>query len=254
MKDWLVRTMISVSKWISYTQMKEEKMLAGYLPVTELFSEKSLFTAIKSHQSVMIKPVLGNFGKGIIQVTVLKEQLYEIHISNRKIVMEGWAKTYRYLIENHIWDEYIVQQNVQLASIDKCLFDVRVMVQRKNLADLWDITGKVAKVAIEGFVITNAAKEVMHVEKAIKLSSLNHLNHKHLIASIDRISLLVANQLAKYHPQKRTFGLDMGIDRYGRVWVIEANFQPLTTPFEELQDFSILQKIKEFRGKKKKVK
>ena len=91
------------------------------------------------------------------------------------------------------------------------------MVQRKEISSEWVITGKLAKVAANNFVITNAAKALLSVEKAIEKSTLNNEQLKEIIVELEQVSLLIAQQLAKSYTEKCVFGFDLGIDQEGKV-------------------------------------
>ncbi len=61
---------------------------------------------------------------------------------------------------------------------------------------------------------------------------------KDIIVEIEQVSLLIAQQLAKSYTKKRVFGIDLGIDQEGKVWIIEANLTPAVSIFKSLQDGS----------------
>ncbi|MDR7077617.1 hypothetical protein J2Y03_002641 [Neobacillus niacini] len=58
--------------------------------------------------------------------------------------------------------------------------------------------------------------------------------------------------MAKVYPNARMWGLDIGIDQFGKPWFIEANLVPDISIFRYLSDKTMLNRIKEYirAGKK----
>jgi D-alanine-D-alanine ligase-like ATP-grasp enzyme len=66
---------------------------------------------------------------------------------------------------------------------------------------------------------------------------------------ISRVALLTAQKLSgsKYYKNQLIYGFDMGLDRNGRVWVIEANLKPMLSHFRKLADKSMYRRILEYK-------
>src|SRR5690606_25626954 len=126
--------------------------------------------------------------------------------------------------------------------------DIRVIVQRKRKSSEWIVTGKIAKVARDGYIITSAAKELVPVEEAIKRSSLNSELKQKMLNELDQVSLNTARQLEKYYTKSRLIGLDMGIDQEGKIWIIEANLTPNIAMFNKIEDKSDYETIKRYQN------
>lgn len=231
-------------KWTMHKVMEKEDQLSPHLPETCLLTEETLWDMLGRHAEVMVKPCLGAYGRGIIQVTAMEDGSFLIHDVVKEITFPDREQTFKYITgKNPDNRPYLVQQKVHLARIDDAPFDMRVMVQRRKGSLRWNITGKLCKVAVKKFVITNVAKELLTVEEAVARSSVCDMDLQALFIEIDRVSLLAAQTLRKHYRKQRTFGLDIGIDRNGRIWVIEANLRPVLTPFARLKDTSMLQTI-----------
>jgi hypothetical protein len=225
--------------------IRGEKQLSPHLPDTRLLSEKILWSLLGIHKEVIIKPCLGYGGHGVLKVTSKEGELYEIHAENAVITFHGKKQTYDYLKKRiRRKQRCIVQQRIPLATIDDCPFDLRVMVQRRKGSSKWEVTGTLAKVAAKNFVITNVAREISPVEKAIELSSIDECVLEDLLSKIDHIALLTAKRLQKFYPKQRMIGIDMGIDQNGNVWIIETNFKPGMFLFHFLEDKTMYHTMK----------
>lgn len=232
---------ISKGKWTKFLLMSKDERLLDVLPDTRYFEENALWEMLDKYKQVMLKPNFGCQGLGIIQVTAMDNEEIELHIGHQKVVLQGKESAYEYLKQNHLKKRnprYIIQRKIPLAQINLHPFDIRVMVQRKRDSSEWTITGKLAKVAASHFVVTNVAQAVLTVEEAIERSSLNNKQKNDIVSEMERISLLVVQELAKSYPDRRTYGLDIGIDQAGKIWVIEANLNPAIAMFRKLTDGS----------------
>nr|WP_245552991.1 YheC/YheD family protein [Brevibacillus massiliensis] len=135
----------------------------------------------------------------------------------------------------------LIQRRIHLAEVNGRPFDVRVMVQRPA-GSAWKVTGKLAKVAGPGFIITNTARSrgrVLPLHTALNHSSVKSPNPAQLAKKIDRISLRSAAQLQSGYRWLSMVGMDVGVDKQGNVWIIEANFSPALSLFRKLKDKSM---------------
>jgi hypothetical protein len=232
---------VSVGKWTKHKLMSKDERLSSYLPDTQYLNRSSLNIMLDKYNQIMVKPCFGYQGRGIIQISSLSDDDFELHIGHRKIIINGKEKIYDYLRENHFprkRQRHIIQQRIPLATIKNNPFDIRVMVQRKKKSLEWVVTGKLAKVAANNFVVTNAARSVLSVENAIEKSLVNNEKMKDIVTELEEVSLLIAQQLANSYTKKRVYGIDLGIDSEGKVWIIEANLTPAVSMFKFLNDGS----------------
>jgi hypothetical protein len=164
------------NKWLRYSFMTEDVKLAPHMPETrQLLTAEALWEMIAHHGQVILKPVVGHRGFGVIQVSPLGNEGFEIHTENKKTTIRGFGETYAHIKGMIGSRRYMVQQRVQLAEIHNRPFDMRVIVQRKKYSDSWRVTGKVAKVAGNGYIVTNITRSkgtLLSVETAIEKSSL----------------------------------------------------------------------------------
>lgn len=231
---------VSVGKWTKYKLMLENERLASFLPDTQYLNRTSLNMMLDKYNQIMVKPCNGFQGRRIIQISSLSDEQFALHNEHRETLVNGKENIYDYLKEHHFprRPRYIVQQRIPLATINNNPFDVRVMVQRKKESSEWAVTGKLAKVAANNFVVTNVAKAVLSVEDAIEKSLINNEKIKNIVADLEEVSLLIAGQLSNSYYQKRVYGIDLGIDLEGKVWIIEANLRPAVSMFKYLNDGS----------------
>ncbi|WP_258881590.1 YheC/YheD family protein [Paenibacillus sp. sptzw28] len=240
------------SKWNKYLIMRKSKDLRTHIPVTKGMNFGKLWRFLAKYGDVILKPSHGSRGAGLIRITAVGTDVYEVQIENIKKTFTG-----QYLVNDYIKEKvgirkYIIQRRIPLATVDGRPFDMRIVVQRKKAYLSWEVTGMVAKVAGEGYFVTNISRSsgtILPLETAIRRSSLASYSNSRLIAEISRVALLTAEKLSgsEYYKNQLIYGFDMGLDRTGRVWVIEANLKPMLTHFRKLADKSMYRRILEYK-------
>jgi YheC/D like ATP-grasp len=238
----------SKSKLTKYSVLRASSSLVSALPRTRRFSKQSLSAFLDQYKKVIVKPATGSGGAGVMLVTRKAKSRYRVQRGPSHHTLHGKLETYRYL-RKKITTPYLIQRGISLAQVNGSLFDVRVMVQRRS-GSPWVVTGMLAKVAGRGYIITNVKRSkgrVLPIRSAIQRSSIRGASASAIIARLRRIAILAANRLARYYARQKVFGLDMGIDASGRVWIIEANLRPDITLFLKLADKSMYNHICAYR-------
>ncbi len=226
--------------------------LKGHVPTTRKMTQSALYGLLYTYGDVILKPSYGSRGRGIIRVAVAGEELYFIHFGRTKLYSRGRKWTYNKLLKLIGSDPYVIQRRIPLATVKDRPFDIRVVVQRRKNSNAWVVTGKVAKVAGEGYIVTNVTRSkgtVLPITVAIERSSFRNLSPGRLLSEIDRVALLTAVKMSrsKLYADKSIFGLDMGLDKYGRVWVIEVNLNPMLSHFQKLDDKTMYERIMKYK-------
>lgn len=235
---------LSWSKWSKYKILKRSADLASHLPDTRPMEESTLWDLLGKYGKVILKPSSSWGGSGVIQVSSKGNDQYKVHAESRKRTLSGKANLYDY-VKKKLSRNYIVQRRIPLARVNGRPFDLRVMAQRRKHSN-WGVTGKLAKVAGKGYIVTNIARSkgtVIPVESAIQRSALKGSSQKALLSKIDTVALRAAKRLSQSYSGIRTIGIDMGLDHRGKVWIIEANFAPATSLFRKLKNKSMYRKI-----------
>jgi hypothetical protein len=168
-------------------------------------------------------------------------------------LLERYGKVvYTFIRKKTKGRQHIVQRKITLAKVNGRPFDVRVMIQKKKKSD-WSVTGKLAKIAGPGYIITNVARSkgrVVPLSTAIHQSNIHGASSGRIERRIHQIALKSVHRLQKYY-RIQTVGLDIGIDTKGKVWIIEANFTPNIFLFKRLKDKSMYRRILSYYKKGK---
>ncbi|MDN9010376.1 YheC/YheD family protein [Brevibacillus laterosporus] len=241
------------NKWSKYLFLKRSKKLAPYLPKTQRMTKSAFWDFINHYGKVILKPVRGKGGAGVIQVSSLGNRTFNIHSDNKRKTIKGKRQTYRYLKNKIKSTAYMIQRRISLATIRKRPFDMRIIVQRRRYSDSWKVTAKAAKVAGKGYFVTNNTRSkgrMMHVKRALQKSSLKNHSHQLLLSNVKRVALLSAKRLRVAFPSHRTYGMDMGLDKKGHVWIIETNHYPAISHFRKLGDKAMVHRILSYQKRR----
>ncbi|SFJ87455.1 YheC/YheD family protein [Thermoflavimicrobium dichotomicum] len=237
------------NKWLKYKFMKTRQLLP-YLPETQIMTRDSLWNLVKKYRRVIVKPVKGSRGSGVIQISSIGNNKYVLHYENRRITIQGKEKTYQYLKRKMGSSKYIVQRRISRPTVNGRPFDMRVIVQRRRNSNVWAVTGEVAKIAGKGYIVSNISRSkgtVMPVKIALKKSSIQNLSTKTLQSKIKRVAILTARRLESFFKGHRIYGLDIALDKNGHVWIIEANLFPILSHFRKLKNKTMYRRIMEYK-------
>ncbi|MCP3776389.1 YheC/YheD family protein [Paenibacillus sp. MZ04-78.2] len=237
-------------KWLKYRFLKNYKRLTRYVPRTKLMSESALWKMISKYRHVILKPVRGSRGRGIIQVSSMGGHTYALHYENVNMKIRGKENTYKFLQKKIGYTRYMIQRRIDRPTIGGCPFDMRVILQRKKTSRKWELTAKIAKVAGRGYVVSNNERSkgrLLPVKTAIRKSTIHHLSSTRLRWKMKRISLRAARRLSNLFPHHRIYGLDVGFDLKGHPWIIEANLYPSMSHFLKLKDRTMYRRIMAYK-------
>lgn len=241
------------SKLNKYHAIRQNRALIPYLPITSRLTAQSLSAFLNRHGSVVIKPLWGSNGNGVISIRSKKSRrAYEVHYRKHKKVYSNLDSLYTGLKKMTKNKQYLIQRKIDLAQINGRPFDLRVMIQRSKQKG-WVVTGKLVKLASPGYFVTNLGRnegKVIPLHTAIQRSNIRNISVSKLEKQIDHVVSASVRRLQTQYPI-RTVGFDIGLDRRGHIWIIEPNYTPDKTMFQKLKDKSIYRRIMKYYNQKR---
>jgi glutathione synthase/RimK-type ligase-like ATP-grasp enzyme len=231
-----------IGKMIKHIEMLQRPELQQHLPETHWLTPSRTLQMMRTYSSLFIKPNHGSGGTGIIRAKRTQNG-YEVRCGqNYKQV--GSKSLYK-AIQSYRKpsQKYLIQRGLRLAQYEGSIFDIRIYMQKPKTE--WIISGMVSRVAAPKQFVTNYHKGG-HAEPLHKvLSTLLANNSSKLNDSLNRItkvSYIIAETINKRH-SIRELGIDLAIEKNGRLWIIEANSKPGHMLFTQLPDKSMLHNI-----------
>ncbi|MGE5653656.1 MAG: YheC/YheD family protein [Bacillota bacterium] len=217
-------------KWKVHQELSHQSELRPNLPETILIGENDgLERFLDHHRLVYLKPARGSQGRGIIRIErgltggfVIQYQNAEREIRRSFAGLSSLRVHLRRLFGGR---HYLAQQGIDLIKHDGSLVDLRLIVQ-KNAEGNWGVTGMAARVGRRGSSVTNLHRGGHAVPIPSLLATHFPLRAKKLTAQIKRLGCSAAASIEKAYGPLGELGIDLGLDRRGRVWYIEANPKP----------------------------
>ncbi len=228
------------SKWGLYLQLNSDPRIRAYLPMQVLYTNtKQLKRLLLREKSIIIKPISGGFGRRVFHL-----------IDGTPAILEGRNQHNQYFRKNfdnssqaiaflapHLNHRYLLQRFLQLQTTDKSPFDVRIFAQ-KNARGEWCVIGKGIRMGPKNKLTSNIHGGGNGLNYTSFIQSTYPNKYKQINTTVEKIGILVPEILERSYYPLFELGIDVGIDREGNVWIIEANAKPGRQIFELMGDQS----------------
>lgn len=212
------------SKWAKTEALLSHPGLAGHIPPTTRYSADQLRRMLAVHGMVVLKPVVGSGGIGLIKVMrtglgyayVHKQQTRRFGTFDALVnALRGWTSRKNYLIQKGIW----------LAEVNGRPIDYRVKYVRTRKG--WEYRAVVGRIARRGLFVTNLSQggEMVMAGQGIR-ASLGPSYVKEKKRKMKELTAIATHVLVQRFPGLSQLGFDYGIDRQGKIWLFEVNTRP----------------------------
>lgn len=227
------------SKWRQYRVLARDPELRRYLPATRLLrSGSDLRSIVTRFGGAYVKPSRGGFGRGVWRIE-RKRRGYDVRRTDRigrshRLGTVSLGTAFRAIRRRR--RAYIVQQRLHLLRWRGSIADVRVLMQ-KDIHGVWRLTGAGVRVGQGGTIVSNLSGG----GKGASLSDVvreTFADNLELAASIEmlvpEIAERIARRLERAGGTLGELGIDLAIDRDGRIWFLEANSRTGRNLFHQL--------------------
>jgi len=212
-----------------------------YLPESWPFTGAvQLKSMLGRYNSVFLKPIRGSLGKGIIRITRSKSGL-TLSSSGTGGVQKRVFATLPALIKAVSGklkkNRYQIQQGLDLITVGGRPVDFRALVQ-KTAGGVWKVTSIVARTAGTNRFVSNVAQggTVGTVAQTVAKTNLA-AGRTGLTARLQHAALSIAKCVDERIPAHfGELGVDLAVDRTGRVWLLEVNSKPSKNDSSLLSD------------------
>ncbi len=239
------------NKWNATQLFLKEDSLKRWMPVTCSYSANNLHDMLNKYRLLYIKPGNGTGGRSIIKL-VKGGQGYQLlgrnkNLAKKKLTIKSqsslvqwlnsWVKNER--IRN---GNFMIQQGVNLSFIADRVADTRLLIQ-KDENGKWSVTG--LGVRLGG---ANSSTSNLHGGgRAIPFQRFftEHFGPEktqEILKECHALAFEVVKTIENRFGRMMEFGLDIGVDTSGRVWLIEVNPKPGRDIFREMGQTSLYKK------------
>ncbi len=221
-----------IGKWKTHQIIIKNPRLIPYIPETKLVkNSQQINNMINKHRAVYLKPVAGSQGKNIIKIRKQGASNYHYQYQMNNQLHKGSASSLvnlrsslRRMMGRR---KYIIQKQINLIRSKGNILDVRILVQKDSTGS-WGITGMACRVGRHGSITSNISTggSGKKIEGILKRNFASEDQRIEIIESIKFVALEAARTLEDSIGKAGEMGIDIGIDKQGKVWFIEANLRP----------------------------
>ena len=227
--QWINSTR-TFGKWETFQALKSSKKTAGYFPKTTLLSLPKLSKFLKKFKYCFVK---SNYGRGGRQVFRIEKAGKYYLCKKGGNVIESWKfkklKNVCTFLHENLGKNLILQQGISLAQINGSPFDMRILLQKNASCD-WIISAINFRIAKPGAIVTNFAAG----SRDVFIYPGEGLIHESLSwERLEYFTLQTVNAMETFFGSIGEVGLDMGLDREGKLWLFEANSRPSSIAYRK---------------------
>lgn len=236
-------------KWDIYRSLSAESGLSAILPPTHLYqSKRSLAAALSRYGgSLFLKPHAGSQGKSALRVLHHRKAQREagsdapvLQIAGRDQRNRPLTKQFEDAEDGFDWiasfigrRTFVMQPCLSLLTQAGEPFDIRVLMQ-KNDRGRWAMTGMAARIGTPDSITSNlhGGGRAVSVLPFLK-REYDPERAEQLMEQLQAYSERIPPLLEARHGRLMEVGLDYGIDREARMWLLEVNSKPGRTVFRQ---------------------
>lgn len=216
-------------KWEMYEWYSREKNIAEHLPHTILLrSSRDIMYMLEKHKEVYVKPKWGMKGHGVVKISLSGQDIifeFRKDKKNNRITAGTWPEAEVEIKKLFTPSDYIIQQGIDLLRSESGVIDLRVVMQKSH-GDEWLCSAMVARIGAKESVVSNISSGGRGSEPGEILKEVLHLNRREISLFREEIiefCLDVCMALDEFGIRCGTLGIDLGIDKQGKIWLIEIN-------------------------------
>ncbi|WP_274362062.1 YheC/YheD family protein [Paenibacillus thermotolerans] len=216
------------TKWSLYRWLSRSPDVSVHVPETALLSDSSAAAKLaERHERVYVKPYRGYRGLGIYTAERTKDGYFlKLRERGRTIGrrFSDWDELYRSLTAELNAAKYIIQQGLHLSNINGRIFDFRVIAQKDHTGE-WTIQGILARIGARNSVVSNVSRGGA-AKIANRMLAKYYNGEERAEQTVERIAELALRLCAELDKTGYIYGnigMDIALDRFDRLWLIEIN-------------------------------
>ncbi|BBI35097.1 YheC/YheD family protein [Cohnella abietis] len=212
------------SKWVKTNTLLRSPYIARHIPSSRLYNAGNLQQMLKRFGMVVLKPVRGAGGQGVIKVESIGRTYRLTHKSNRRS-FSSFNQLLHALNATRKKRTYLIQRGIHLATIGGRPIDYRVKYVKEN--GRWTYRSMVGRLARKGLFVTNLCRggTQMTAAQGIRRSLSSRLVRPKK-SEMRQLTNASTALLESHYPGIGQLGYDYGIDRNGHIWMLEVNTRP----------------------------
>lgn len=210
-----------------YNRIKQAKEFKQYLiPFSELTDVNRFFDIINRYEKVIIKPMSGHQGRGIIFIEKYGVDYYQMNEAGQVLSIDK-KELEDFILHKIQEQDYIVQQFISCKIKSGHVYDFRLHVQR-NGEGKWVITSIFPRIGQLGSIVSNMASGGYSTYLDGFLKTEFGENWYNIQRYLERFAISFSNHFNSLYKNVLfdELGIDVGIDKHQKLWLFEVNWRP----------------------------
>lgn len=228
-----------LGKWALYKKLSKYEEMRPYLPETIRYrSVDDLQNMLANHCLVYIKSFYGSRGSEVMTVRK-KENGYVIkfyHGGLKSKFANGFEQIENLI--NHFFGDkpLILQEGINVLTYKGRRLDFRLLIC-KNGSGQWQVIYNQANVAKPGATITTFGENYKNYDQVYRYFQMpGQCKSMPTDKKLRKETIKIAQYIEKEFGPHGEIGMDMAVDRNGKIWFIEANAKPEKLPIPGFED------------------
>ncbi|MBO8142767.1 MAG: YheC/YheD family protein [Firmicutes bacterium] len=225
-------------KWRIHRQLLACRDLWPWLPPTRpLRTAADVIRLARKFGGVYLKPDAGFGGSGIVRVRRFGPGLFAITASGARTAIATAGGLRSLVARLRRRGRYLIQRELPLIRVRGKICDIRALVAR-DAAGLWHVAGMAARIGRRGSIASNLKQggRPVPLERALSWARWRRRPAVEVVRDVQEIALKAARAVTRYAPSSGDLGIDLGLDRRGKVWLLEVNPKPGRRSFDAIGD------------------
>ncbi|RAP74206.1 YheC/YheD family protein [Paenibacillus montanisoli] len=230
-------------KWKKTKWLLSDRVLRNYVPETKPFTSLSLKRMIGRYKMVYFKPTTGSGGNGIARIVRASSRKFQVR-KDRNTYAATSASLFGRLKAIARGRRYLLQKGIYLKACRGRPFDLRMTMQ-KTAKGRWVPTVMFVKLGKPGKVVTNYHQggKLALVDGTLRRAGYTQARTNGYKRLMKMLGMRTARCFDRRSKRFYELGLDIALDRSGRLWILEVNTRPNFTALKSLADKSLYRTI-----------
>ncbi|WP_289137468.1 YheC/YheD family protein [uncultured Brevibacillus sp.] len=220
-----------LNKWHVHAALENQEAAAPHLPsMVRYLGQEDLRQMLSQYRTVYAKPANGSMGRGIIRLRRTTEGYSLARPGGMNQSFSSIQGLHNSLSKRTKGKPYLLQQGLPLIGINGRPTDFRVLVQ-KNRSGEWSVTSMVARLG-QNHIVSNISRggSMLTPIQALRVCGPWASGVKPSPQTLREVALKLSMLLEEGLPgHYAEFGVDLGVDVHGQVWLLEVNSKPSKT-------------------------
>jgi glutathione synthase/RimK-type ligase-like ATP-grasp enzyme len=231
------------NKWSVHQVLSQDEEMKRWLPESVEYSHARLEEMFARHPILYIKPTNGSGGRSILRI---ERRENGIVLRGRTKTLVKKTATVKTMESLYAWvdewttserrgkESFFVQQGLNLDLLPDRAVDIRLLIQKDEKGD-WDITGLGARIGQRHSSTSNLhGGGKAEPAQPFLAKRFGREQAEAILDDCGKLAHLTVEKIEHHYGQMVEFGLDIGVDVNGRVWLIEVNPKPGREIFRQI--------------------